>query len=826
MNLDHIKIVILKSLLILGCVILLFQISCNEKNQNIEFERESSFNSDWKFIRGNVNDAHTVKFNDTSWRNIILPHDWSIEDLPEKKGVKHVGPFSEESTGGISTGHVVGGTAWYRKHFTLDKTDKGKIIKILFDGIYMDADVWINGQHIGTHPYGYTAFSYNLTNFLNPVTQDNVLAVRVKNEGENSRWYSGSGIYRNVTLVKTNPVHIGLWGNYITTPEVSKEIATVVVETSMINSTLQNKKISLLINIQNPNKEIVASSFEKEIRIAANDTVIVRQRIEIKNPELWDTETPELYSALVQLQNGEKVIDQTKTTFGIRSIDFSPEKGFCLNEENVLLKGCCIHHDNGILGSAAFERAEYRRVRILKENGFNAIRTAHNPFSTAFLNACDELGMLVMEEAFDHWQRAKNKMDYHRFFDEWWEKDIESMVLRDRNHPSIIIWSFGNEINERADSSGLEIAQKLKTKINSLDTTRPVTQAICTFWDFKKINRKWEETAPAFEILDVHSYNYEWKRYGNDYQNYPDRIIVGTESFPKEAFDNWQMVEKYPSVIGDFVWTGMDYFGESGIGHVSLNNDKVASLLPWPWFNANCGDIDILGYKKPQMYYRDVVWENSELEMLVHAPVPEGKEEIVSRWGWPDERKSWNWQGHEGIPLRVSVYSHCDKVRLELNGKLVGLKESLAETNLTACFEVCYESGELLAIGLKKGKEIVRQVLRTTGSPAIIKVYAEQDTVVATGCDLAYFNIEIQDKDGLYVPNAVVQVEFSIEGKGSLQAVGNGNPSDMKSFQRPRVETFRGKCQLIVRPDKQQGKIIVSARSKGLISGTATVKVQ
>ncbi|MGV8096139.1 MAG: glycoside hydrolase family 2 TIM barrel-domain containing protein [Mangrovibacterium sp.] len=807
--------------LIVAVACILF--SCHEEGSEPAFERESYFNSDWKFIKGDVPGGYDLHLDDASWRQVDLPHDWSIEDLPGKEGVRQIGPFSEESEGGMSTGHVVGGTAWYRKHFSLNEKDKGKIVKVLFDGVYMDADVWINGKHLGNHPYGYTAFSFDLTEHLNPAGKDNVLAVRVKNEGKNSRWYSGSGIYRNVSIIKTDPVFFDLWGIYIHTPVVSDEQANVSIEAKVINRTAIDYNGKLLVNLLDPEGELVAKA-EYPLEIAKEQTASVKQNIELLKPNLWSVDHPFLYTADVQICDSNKVIDRVTQKFGIRSIDFSPEKGFLLNGKRVLLKGGCLHHDNGILGSAAFDKAEYRRVKIMKENGFNAIRTAHNPPSKVFLDACDELGMLVIDESFDHWQRPKNEMDYHRFFDEWWEKDIESMVLRDRNHPSVIIWSFGNEINERADSSGLKIAAMLKAKIKSLDATRPATQAICKFWEFK--DRKWEDTEAAFAILDVHGYNYEWQRYEEDHRNFPQRIMIGTESFPKEAFENWQMVKTHPYVIGDFVWTGMDYFGESGIGHTRLDHEAVSNLKPWPWFNAWCGDIDVLGYKKPQMYFRDVVWGNSELEMLVHAPVPIGRKEVLSRWGWPEEWPSWNWSGHEGKLLQVSVYSACDEVRLELNNQIIGSKEVSEKTNLTARFEVPYQPGELTAVGIKDGREVARRVLRTTGKPSVIKIVAEEDKVLSAGNDLAYFNIEIQDENGLLVPDAVIPVEFSVEGNGRLQAVGNGNPADMMSFQQPKVSTYRGRCQIIVRPGNGQGEIVVSARSEDLVTGTCKVVVE
>ena len=802
--------------------LLFIQLSCTVEEEIELGEREIRFNSDWKFSRSDLQGAESYDFDDTQWRILDLPHDWSIEDLPPKEGVKQIGPFSEESAGGISTGHVVGGTAWYRKHFTLDEADEDKIIKILFDGVYMDTDVWINGVHLGRHPYGYTAFAWDLTDNLNPSGENNVLAVRVRNEGSNSRWYSGSGIYRNVTLIKTGPVYIDLWGNFITTPRVACDKSTVNVETKVINSTLQDEDITARIDIFDPDGVLVAFS-EKEVMVGSGESLFLSQEMEVTNPLLWDTETPHLYTAVVELQRRGIIIDRTENIFGIRSVEFSPERGFLLNGQSTLLKGACLHHDNGPLGAAAFDRAEFRKVEIMKENGFNAIRTAHNPPSTAFLDACDQLGMLVIDEAFDHWQIPKNPNDYHRFFDDWWEKDLESMVLRDRNHPSVIIWSIGNEIKERADPAGLEIARALKSKVRDIDPTRPVTQGVSEFWETP--GRPWEESAPVFEILDVHGYNYMWRHYEDDHEEYPERVMLGTESFPMEAFENWQMAEQHPYVIGDFVWTGMDYFGESGIGNTWLDDEDISFLPDWPWFNAWCGDISVLGYKKPQMYYRDVVWRNSRLEMLVNSPVPEGKNLIISRWGWPDEHKSWNWEGHEGADLQVSVYTRAPQVRLELNGEVIGTEDASDESRLTANFTVPYQPGELVAIALDGEEEVARQTLKTSGEPFILRVTAERDTVDASAGDLAYFNIEVLDENGLIVPYAEIPVEFVVEGAGILQAVGNGNPSDMKSFQQPHVQTYEGRCQLIVRSGRDPGEIVVHAKSGGLLPGTGMVVI-
>lgn len=798
----------------------IFLASC-EKQNNLE-KREMVFNKNWKFIRADISGAEQANFDDSEWRNLDLPHDYSIEDLPEKEGVKQIGPFSEESAGGPSTGNMVGGTAWYRKHFTLQNKDKDKIVKIIFDGIYMNSDVWINGIHLGNHPYGYTAFAFDLTPHLKPAGEENVLAVQVKNEGKNSRWYSGSGIYRDVTLIKTDPLHVDLWGVIVSTPSVSAEKATVAVDVTLVNTAAEDKKFTFKIEFLDPaGKPVPGLSDEKELEAGKKFTF--SQEFAFPEYRLWSVENPELYTVIVQLLDGIKVLDEVVQPFGIRTIEFSAEKGFLLNGENVLLKGGCLHHDNGILGAAAFKTAEFRRVKTMKENGFNAIRTAHNPPSELFLNACDELGMLVIDESFDQWQLPKNPNDYNLYFNDWWEKDIESMVKRDRNHPSVIIWSVGNEIKERADSSGLEIFRNLREKVLEFDKTRPVTQAICEFWEQR--DKSWEYSEPAFAQLDVHGYNYQWKRYETDHQKFPERIMIGTESIAKEAFENWQMVEKHPYVIGDFVWTGMDHLGESGIGNSKLDNDTTSFLPPWPWFINNSGDISVLGFKKPQMYFRDVVWQNSELEMLVHAPIPAGRKEIVSFWGWRNEWKSWNWEGNEGSPLQVSVYSRCDEVRLELNGKEAGTKQVSEKTNLTAQFDVPYQPGELVAIGFSEGKEVARQTLITAGNPAQLKITAEYDTVLSSANDLAYFNVEVLDENGLLVPNAEIPVEFAIQGKCKLQAVGNENPTDMKSFQQSRVNTFCGRCQLIVRLAEAGDEIVVTATSEGIKQSEAKLTV-
>lgn len=800
---------------ILLLLILITGYSCNRSGDQL-FDRKLSFNSDWKFFRGVVSGAEHPEFDDSGWRVLDVPHDWSIEDLPENTGKNQVGPFTEDSPGGTSTGFVVGGVGWYRKSFTLDSSNRDKKVQIYFDGVYMNSEVWINGHYLGIQPYGYTPFIYDLTPHLNPAGKENTLAVKVNNHGRNSRWYSGSGIYRNVELIITQKLNIPVWGHFIYTTDVSSEKATVNISTSVANETAKTKDIRVQTRIIAPEGTIVGQT-ESGTRLSPTSNVKTEQQVVVNDPLLWSVDSPHLYIAETSIIVNGKTIDQQRTTFGIRSVEFSAQNGFLLNGQPLLLKGGCLHHDNGPIGAAAIERAEDRKVGLMKQNGFNAIRTAHNPPSKAFLEACDRLGMLVIDEIFDQWQRPKNPDDYHLYFDEWHRHDLEAMVLRDRNHPSVIIWSIGNEISERADSSGLEITRNLSDIIRNLDDTRPVNAALCGFWEQANRGKEWEITAAAFDLLDVAGYNYQWDKYESDHAIYPERIIIGTESFAMEAFENWQMVEKHSYVIGDFVWTGMDYMGEAGIGHSVTGYDPIIKPSPgWPWYNAFCGDLDICGFKKPQSYYRDVVWKNSNLEMAVHKPIPPGMKEAVSRWGWPDEHQSWNWQGHEGEILDVAVYSNYPEVRLELNGKVIGTQKVSDENKRTARFRVPYEAGEMKAIGLNNGSEVGSKSLKTTGKPAKLRLTADRSSIRASRNDLAYITVEITDEAGVWVPDANFRINFEVAGAGELFAVENGKPFGMKSFQVPFVDSFNGRSLAILRPTGEQGEIKLKAFSKGL----------
>ena len=788
--------------------------------------RTRLFDSDWRFLKDSTIQAEARDYNDTNWRTLDLPHDWSIEDLPNPSPDQVAGPFSRASVGATSTGYTVGGTGWYRKTFQLKPTEKGKTVSIYFDGVHMETDVWINGHHLGFHAYGYTPFQYDLTPHLLPAGQQNVLAVRVKNNGKNSRWYTGSGICRHVWLTVAEPVHVAPLGISITTPQVSDKTAQVQVLTTVENQSGNAMPVSVQITVVAPNGKSVAKT-QQTVAVAAHGKGEVNQRLIVANPQRWSPEKPDLYRTRVVIFSGKKRLDSVTTAFGIRSIEFSAKTGFVLNGKRVMLKGGCVHHDNGPLGAAAIDRAEERKVELLKANGFNAVRSSHNPPSTAFLDACDRLGLLVIDEAFDMWQRPKKPQDYHRFFDDWWQQDLQAMILRDRNHPSVILWSIGNEINERAEPSGLAITKKLADETRRLDPTRPVTEALCVFWEHP--GKVWTDSDPAFALLDVGGYNYEWKNYESDHQRHPERIILGTETFAKEAFQNWQMVEKHPYVIGDFVWTAMDYMGETAIGHSLLQpktaKDSTIAVFPWPWFNAYCGDLDLIGFKKPQSHYRDVVWRNRPIELTVHSPIPAGMKETVTNWGWPDEQPSWTWPGAEGQSLQVRVFSRSPLVKLELNGKLIG-EQAMADTTITATFAVPYQPGTLKATSFEKGRPTGSVELITAGKPHRLQLKADRSTIRSDRNDLSYVAVEVVDEKGNLVPTAAVPVTFQLAGAGELAGVGNANPTDLSSFQKPEKMTFRGRCLAILRPTTKPGKVTLKATTPGLQAGELTVTVR
>lgn len=787
-------------------------------------ERKVNMNENWKFYRGCIANAEQPSFNDAQWRVLDLPHDWSMDPVPVQREGITIGPFSRMSVGGADTGQTVGGEGWYRKTFTLQPEDADKLISLYFEGAYNQTEVWINGQKACFNAYGYIPFKIDINPYCHAPGVSNTIAVKVINEGLNSRWYAGSGIYRHVWMMKTDKVHLDEWDTFVDASKVEGKKATVNLSTILHNADKAEAIGNLNIQILSPQgTEVYATT--KQVNVAGEGNTPLSLSFEIKKPELWSVDTPYLYTAHISVQSDKQDSDKITIPFGIRTIEFSAERGFLLNGKPLKLKGGCLHHDNGLLGAVAINRAEERKVELMKANGYNAVRCSHNLPSEYFLQACDRLGLLVIDEVFDQWQQAKRPQDYHQYFDEWGEHDMATMVRRDRNHPSIIMWSIGNEIAERADDpTGMEIAKKLIATIEKYDTTRATTAAVNAFWD--RGHFTWEKDSErAFRHLDVSGYNYQWREYEKDHERFPGRVMYGSESVPKETADNWNLIDKNNYLIGDFVWTVLDYLGEAGLAHTLelAEGEHSPQFMGWPWYNAWCGDIDFCGDKKPQSYYRDVVWRRRDISLAVQPPVAEGKREDINYWGWKNELLSWNWKGMEGKAMTVHVYSRSPKVRLYLNDQLIGEKEVDANT-YTASFEVPYQPGQLKAVNLKGKKESASAVLNTTGTPASIRLTADRAKIKASKNDLSYIKIEVLDKDGHLIPDCNIPLEIKVDGKGSVIAAGNGSADDMKSFRSLKPRAFRGRAIAIIQPNAEKGNINLTVSAQGLPESSISIE--
>jgi len=773
-------------------------------------ERKQLFDYDWKFFLGDISEAKSMEFNDASWRKLDLPHDWSIEGkVNSKNPTKGAG------------GYFPTGIGWYRKTFQAPDARKIEKIAIYFEGVYMNSEVFINGKSLGVHPNGYTSFSYDLTPYLN-FGKENVIAVRVDNSQQvNSRWYSGSGIYRHVWMLVTNPVHVAQWSTVITTPVVSAKKATVLVKAMVKNQTSSVQNVVVKTILWNKSSKN-AGNGQTQIEIPANSEKEITQTINVSNPLLWTPETPDLYQAQIQVLKGKKVLDNTKTGFGIRSIKFTTENGFQLNGKTVKINGGCVHHDNGCLGSAAFDRAEERKIELLKAGGFNAVRTSHNPPSEAFLDACDKLGLLVMDESFDCWKVGKNNNDYSKYFNQWWQRDLDAMVLRDRNHPSIFMWSIGNEIPERGDHSAIETAKMLVDAIKKIDNDRPVTSAIVNN------GKDWSKFDTLMAVHDVAGYNYNLWSAPDDHKRVPSRIIVQAESYPKDAFNNWKLVQENNCVIGDFVWTAIDYLGEAGIGRTYYSGETPGENWDndmFPIHAAYCGDIDLIGWRKPISHYRSMLYNNNEkLYMAVREPEPEPLEIKTTWWSvWPTW-ESWTWPGFEGRNINVEVYSKYPKVQLYLNNKLIGEQATTRDQQFKATFTVPYSIGLLKAVGVENGKEMESTVLQTAGDAAKIKLTADRKEILANGQDLSYITVEITDKDGIIQPNAANRLNFKIDGPGVIAGVDNANIKDCDQYAGNTRKAWKGRALVVIRSTHNAGDIKLTVTSPILEKTAINIK--
>lgn len=791
--------------------------------------RDRLFNEGWKFYLGNADGIEEVTYNDREWRSVDLPHDWSIEALPNQIKDSIIGPFDKGAIGGFYSGYVRGGTGWYRKVFRLPASDKGKVVGIHFDGVFMNATIWLNGSRVGEYHHGYMPFWFDLTPYLKPTGQDNVISVKVKNEGITGRWYSGSGIYRDVWLSIKEQQHIATWGVKVKTPEVTRQAANVHIEATIDNESLQEKRMTVVAYVETTDHRQVAET-KGEISVKAKDHASLTLQAKIEHPHLWSVESPTLYQVVTEIWDNGTLKDKTVTPFGIRSISYNADKGLLLNGERIILKGGCIHHDHGLIGAASYRQAEERRIRLLKQNGYNAIRTSHNPASSHLLDACDRLGMLVITEAFDVWNVEKmgNPQDYHLHFNDCWEKDVENFVKRDQNHPSIIMWSIGNEIPERVQPEGIEITKKLVSKFRELDDTRPLTEAFCRYQENINAGMSWDETAEPMSYLDIIGYNYVGDRYyKKDHQKYPARLMYGSEIYPNKSLANYKMAIECPYILGDFVWTAIDYMGEVAIGRREISSKKgMATIFRWPWYNAFCGDLDLIGSRKPQSYYRNVVWENMPIAMAVHAPMAPGMYENLSQWGWPDERQSWTWNGCEGRQMDIHVYSHAPLVRLYLNGQVIG-EQQIPEGAIQADFKVTYQKGELKAVNVVDAKETDACHLVTTNEAKHIRLIAEQDTVKADRSEIVYIMVTLTDHQGQTDENMDDAVlTFKVSGNAELLGVSNANPAEPMDFQGKRCQTYQGRCLAVLRSTGKKGSATLTVSGDKLTTGQVEVRFQ
>jgi beta-galactosidase len=807
---------------------------------------ELAADSGWKFFLGDPGGAESPSFSDASWRTVDLPHDWSIESPPEKN--------NPTAAGG---GFFPAGTAWYRKTFSAPPEWKGKRVSVEFDGVYRDATVWFNGRKLATQPYGYTSFRFDLTPDVE-FSKPNVIAVRVDNSAQpNSRWYSGSGIYRHVRVIVTDRMHVAHWGVFVTTPEASSAAAKVLVRARVANESAAETAVKIETTLLDSAGKKAGSS-QSTVRIEPGSEAEASQEILVARPALWSPESPSLYRAVTRVLKDGKAVDEVVTAFGIRSLEWSADRGLLLNGKAIKLVGGSVHHDNGPLGAAAFDRAEERRAELLKAAGFNAVRTSHNPPSPAFLDACDRLGLLVLDEAFDTWKANKVKFDYGRNFDEWWQRDLSAMVLRDRNHPSIVFWSIGNEIPEVLVERGPAMAKRLATQVRSLDSSRPVTEAFPT-------STSGQYPDAVISSLDVTGYNYNLAtHHADDHRRVPSRVMMTTESLPSHAFDEWRLAKDNPYILGEFVWTAMDYLGESGIGSwmygtpeqaaqagkfsafmqdssmvdklflamangvdiaaaMSQGSDKsgldaLAAIMPgYPWHAANCGDLDLTGYRKPQSYYRDILWNGGDrVYATVRLPEPEGKTTIAVGWAVYPTIPSWTWPGREGKDMQVEVYSGAEKVRLFLNDKLIGESPTGRSQEFKALFAVPYSPGTLKAVGVIGDRVVAESILTTAGQPARLRLTADRTTIQADGQDLSFVTVEAVDAEGRLQPNADQEVQFAISGPGVIAAVGNGDGKDGESYQGNKRRLFQGRALVVLRTSKEGGTIRLKATAPGL----------
>ena len=815
------RILLLKSAVVpaVNLVVITILLLSLHGTASAQHRTRTSFNSNWKFFLGDPAAAQSTAFNDQQWRKLTLPHDWSIE-----------GQFNEKNPAKPEGGGLPTGIGWYRKQFDAPLDYKNKLVTIQFDGVYKDSEVWINGHYLGKRPYGYSSFYYEISQFLQP--GKNVIAVKADNSAQpDSRWYSGSGIYRNVWLSITSKLAVAQWGTAIHAAvamdgEVPAKRGTALLE---LQTTIQNKfpaaqKGTIQHLIYDAAGKLVVKSALIPFQSGTAGT-LVKSTMRLNNPILWSPAQPYQYKVVTNILQNNKITDQTTSPFGVRYFRFDAQKGFFLNGIPTKILGVCLHHDLGALGAAVNTRAIERQLQILKAMGCNAIRTAHNPPAPELLDLCDQMGFLVMDEAFDMWNKKKNSKDYHLDFAAWHKKDLEDMVKRDRNHPSIILWSIGNEIREQFDSTGIALTRELAGIVKALDKTRPVISAL-TETDAKK-NFMYQAAA-----LDIYGLNYNHKRYKDFPQNYPGVKLLATETtsalatrgfydtadtirrWPKDgktkftegnkewsasSYDNvsaywgstheetWKEAKRYDHVSGIFVWTGFDYLGEP-------------LPYPWPARSSYFGIVDLAGFPKDAYYMYQSEWTNKPvLHLLPH----------------------WNWTPGKVVEV-WAYYNLADEVELYLNGKSLG-KRSKQNDELHVKWDVAFEPGTLRAVSRKNGKEVLSSTVKTAGAAAKIELIADRNQINADGKDLSFITVKIVDKDGNVLPDADQRVQFSLTGPGSIAGVDNGFQASLEPFKADYRKAFHGLCLAIVQAQSKGGTIKLTASSPGLATATVTI---
>ncbi|AVR43987.1 glycoside hydrolase family 2 [Christiangramia fulva] len=804
-----------KIYLLLFLSILVF--SCEQNSENRDFKnRKVSFNSGWEFhLNDSLQHQDTVS-EDTKWRNIDLPHDWSIE-----------GEFNKNNPAGVGGGALPGGLGWYRKTFSVKAEDSSRLSFVSFDGVYENSEVWINGHYLGKRPNGYIGFDYLLTPYLNYGKKENVMLVKVDNSSQpNSRWYSGSGIYRNVWLITTNKLHIPQWGTFISTPNVSKETASVKLEINIANAYSQSKIAKIKTSILYEGEEITSTS--EEVKIEANSEKKITQKATIIDPNLWSVENPQLYKAVTKIMVDGQLLDSYETNFGIRDFHFDTEKGFILNGERVKIKGVCLHHDLGPLGTAVNRRAIERQLEILKEMGTNGIRTSHNPPAPELLELCDKMGFIVMDEAFDMWEESKTAYDYSKNWEKWHEEDLKDQILRDRNHPSVFVWSIGNEIIEQWNERGAEIARELADFTHKLDPTRPVTAAM---------NPPNEGNKIAYSgALDIIGYNYAHETYTQHPEVFPNTPFIATETtsaletrgyyeFPSDTFkiwpvswdkiftegnpDNtisafdqvrtpwgstheatWKVIKKHDYLSGFFIWTGFDYIGEP-------------TPYIWPSRSSYFGIIDLAGFPKDVYYMYKSEWTHENvLHLLPH----------------------WNWEKGQTVDV-WAYYNNADEVELFLNGKSMGTKRKQGD-DLHVMWRFPFEAGTLKAISRKNGSVVKETEIKTAGQPAKLNLKADREKIKADGKDLCFVTVTITDKDGTLAPRADDLIKFSLKGDGEIVGVASGDPVNHESFKGTQHKAMNGKCLVVIKASENPGDLELIASSDKLAAATIKIEME